>query len=763
MIVKASNSVPPTLRFDVFELDPKAGELRKNGMKIKLKGQPVDILVMLLQRPGETVTREELQEKLWPADTFVDFEQGLNNAMKRLRAALDDDAESPHFIETLPRRGYRFIAPVESTGIGKLQVEVPNDSVPKHAPKRSRTLRLAILFGGCALLLGAGFYLYKLRKVSEFPRQRTLTRVTFDDGLQVGATWSPDGRYIAYSSDRGGKFDIWVQQLSGGDAVQITKSPGNNWQPDWSPNGKYIAYRSEEGDGGLYIVPALGGSGLERKIASFGYYPRWSPDSSRILLQTIGFGLGSQFYVVGLDGNPPSAVQEELMNQNWAISAAWHPDGKRISLWVWDSEMRPSPMPMFWTVPVDGRGVIKTEIGPELQKTADAIAGSGISAWADSDFKLSWAPSGTAIYFERTFRGARNIWRMKVDPQSLKAVAIERLTTGTEIDSEFSASPDGSKMAFTSESRRVQAWMFPFDARRGRVTGSGSAVTSPGMEAWETSISRDGRRLVFLAKRSGRWELWEKSLADGRENPIAADDSYVRTEPHWSPDGTRLAYFRMNPSTGGGQGVIWSKSRGEEPISVLSNLGPFLFDWSADGKWLLASRGSVENGQAEIWKLPAAGGAEKEKERKLVASDAQTNLWQCQYSPDGRWIVFEAEGIKPTGHKSAIYAAPAVGGGPWTKITEGKHWDDKPRWSPDGRTIYFVSERGGFFNVWGIHFDPVKGKTEGEPFQVTTFDNPRLMVAEVMPSVGLTLTQNQLIVTVSQVSGSIWVLDNLDP
>src|SRR5580765_3001314 len=97
------------LRFGVFELDPKAGELRKKGMKVRLQGQPIDILVLLLQRPGEIVTREELQKDLWPADTFVDFEQGLNNAMKRLRAALDDDAESPHFIETLPRRGYRFI------------------------------------------------------------------------------------------------------------------------------------------------------------------------------------------------------------------------------------------------------------------------------------------------------------------------------------------------------------------------------------------------------------------------------------------------------------------------------------------------------------------------------------------------------------------------------------------------------------------------------------------------------------------------------
>ena len=110
--MQRSASLPQTLRFGVFELDPLAGELRKKGMKIRLQGQPVDILVMLLQRPGETVTREELHKKLWPADTFVDFEQGLNNAMMRLRAALDDDAESPRFIETVRRRGYRFIGAV---------------------------------------------------------------------------------------------------------------------------------------------------------------------------------------------------------------------------------------------------------------------------------------------------------------------------------------------------------------------------------------------------------------------------------------------------------------------------------------------------------------------------------------------------------------------------------------------------------------------------------------------------------------------------
>ena len=145
--VKTSSSVPPTLRFGVFELDPQAGELRKKGMKIRLQGQPVEILAMLLHRPGETITREELQKKLWPADTFVDFEQGLNNAMKRLRAALDDSAESPRFVETLPRHGYRFIGSLN----GSRQIPVAE----AKSTSRLRLVRRAGSLGALAAIATA--------------------------------------------------------------------------------------------------------------------------------------------------------------------------------------------------------------------------------------------------------------------------------------------------------------------------------------------------------------------------------------------------------------------------------------------------------------------------------------------------------------------------------------------------------------------------------------------------------------------------------
>src|SRR5262249_33946815 len=154
VVNKNASILPPTFRFGVFELNPQSGELRKQGMKIRLQGQPVKILALLLEHPGEVVTREELQKKLWPADTFVDFEQGMNNAMKRLRAALDDNAETPRFIETLPRRGYRFIGEIRGKPVA---VAIPPSSPVPLTNWRKWSIWLAI-FGMAGLALIAGMY-----------------------------------------------------------------------------------------------------------------------------------------------------------------------------------------------------------------------------------------------------------------------------------------------------------------------------------------------------------------------------------------------------------------------------------------------------------------------------------------------------------------------------------------------------------------------------------------------------------------------------
>ncbi len=424
---------PRLVRFESFEVDVRAGELSKAGVRLKLPGQPFQVLAILLERPGEVVTREELQKRLWP-DTFVDVDHNLNTAINKIREVLGDSAENPRFVETLPRRGYRFVAPVEGTQT----TEVPGGSGVRQESRMPWVRRTSILFVALVLLGVAVFFISRRLRVPASSAQRALTRLTFDDGLQIGATWSPDGRFIAYSSNRGGKFDIWVQQVSGGDPIQITKSPGPNWQPDWSPDGKYIAYRSEEDDGGLFVVPALGGVGLERRIASFRYHPRWSPDSKQILFNTARDGQ-NRAYIVNLDGSQPREILAEFMAQHEGSFAtfAWYPDGKSVSVLFHDD-------PGVWIAPLAGGAVVKLANSPEVTaQLSDVALGGTRESWQEPSVSSSWAHSGRAIYLSRAFRGAVNVWRMSVDPETMRTTALERLTTGQGPDGEPAAEKAG--------------------------------------------------------------------------------------------------------------------------------------------------------------------------------------------------------------------------------------------------------------------------------------------------------------------------------
>jgi TolB-like protein/DNA-binding winged helix-turn-helix (wHTH) protein/Tfp pilus assembly protein PilF len=206
-------SVPAeSIRFGLFEFDPQSGELRKQGNRIRLQGQPVEILAMLLSRPGELVTREELQKKLWPADTFVDFDRSLNAAVKRLRTALGDSAETPRFIETLARRGYRFIAPVDARASDALEFPAPPPLPPKSRP----TYLLPVTLAAVALVtLGVTLYLAKV--YNAFGHDRGLKRM---DSLLVlplkNLSSDPEQGYLA-----DGITDALNARLAGVSALRV--------------------------------------------------------------------------------------------------------------------------------------------------------------------------------------------------------------------------------------------------------------------------------------------------------------------------------------------------------------------------------------------------------------------------------------------------------------------------------------------------------------------------------------------------------------
>jgi DNA-binding winged helix-turn-helix (wHTH) protein len=234
------SSAPGLVRFGVFELDGAAGELRKQGRRINLQQQPCQVLALLLRSPGQLVTREELQQALWPGDTFVEFDQGLNTAIKKIRQALDDSADHPRFVETLPRKGYRFIAPVDAGGNG---LETPGST---RALGRRLTWAGALL----ALLISAGAAGWLLSRrndsiettfvpvpLSSYPGRES--RPSFSpDGNQVAFDWNPTQ---SFSEPTEAHADIYVKLVGADEPLRLA----NGCCPAWSPDGRRGQWVSE--------------------------------------------------------------------------------------------------------------------------------------------------------------------------------------------------------------------------------------------------------------------------------------------------------------------------------------------------------------------------------------------------------------------------------------------------------------------------------------------------------------------------------------
>jgi eukaryotic-like serine/threonine-protein kinase len=302
---------------------------------------------------------------------------------------------------------------------------------------------------------------------STAPVQRALTRLTFGPGLQTHVTFSPDGRFVAYASDRAGNFDIWVQAVTGGDPVQVTKSPAHDTQPAWSPDGSSLVFRSEREGGGLFLVPALGG--VERQLTSFGMHPSWSFSGQEVLfmqerLPTAGV-LPERLYVVSPEERAPREILADFFaGGNWFWIGS-HPDGRISAL-----GHHPQLGDGFYTVTRDGTRVIASEQSPDLPLRFTIDVGN------DYYRRFVWHPSGTALYVQTLSAGVYNLWKVRVDPDTLAFVAAERLTTGAGRDVEPALSRDGTRLAFTTEHDAVRLWLFALDPVADRL-GSGRPLT----------------------------------------------------------------------------------------------------------------------------------------------------------------------------------------------------------------------------------------------------------------------------------------------
>ena len=317
------------IAFDNFEADMRSGELRKNGSRIRLQAQPFELLALLLRNSGEVVSRDEICRELWPGNTFVDFEHSLAAAVNKIRDALGDSAENPKYIETLPKRGYRFIGKIkaeapavmpspESKESAELApIPIPTTSVKPH---RSRTVGLGsvalitIALAAVAVTIAVTIRLANRPLESGNPEPLTAVPFTSFPGLQTAPSFSPDGSRISFAWDSGathsgGKpaYDLYVKGMGSETVLRLTNHPSEWISSTWSPDGTQIAFHRLAGaDNGIYVIPALGGP--ERKLHTtqtpydVAAPLSWSPDGKWIAYADIENGQpGDRMFLLNVD------------------------------------------------------------------------------------------------------------------------------------------------------------------------------------------------------------------------------------------------------------------------------------------------------------------------------------------------------------------------------------------------------------------------------------------------------------------------------
>ena len=655
------------VQFGVYELDFGTGELRKAGLKIKLQDQPFQVLAMLLERPGELVSREELLSRLWPSGTFVDFDHGLNVAVKKLRQALNDSAENPRFIETLSRRGYRFVAPVEnvSTKESEGTIEVPAERVGEPEPvyRTKRHFRWAMVAAG---VVAAGLALWHWWPTR--PARPAITRfnISLPPSNQFamprgGLAISPDGGSLVYSASapKTGVQQLYLRPMDRDEGASIPGTEGA-MGPFFSPDGEWIAFTA---GGQLKKVPVHGGTPIAL-CAKLNPNPgSWGPDGTIVFADT----------------------QHATGNENgrlMRVTAA----GRDLQVVTPPEKTTAEFSPRWPQVLPRGDAILYVQGGTSAAFSDDAMI---VAQSLRTGERKALIHGGTAPRYLSTghliYAQGGRLLAIPFDQARLEVTGtafpvVEDIWQGPAGYVAYDVSRNGALVSLSAGDRGVGKRTLTWVDR----TGTRFPIDATARQYSQPSLSRDGKHIaVVIGDPLRQSDIW---ILDLEQNTVR-QLTYSRAgenaaAPLWTPDGKRIIYA----SGTHGRFLYWKARDGNSPAELLFNgdlIDPsapgiiFATSCSPDGRFLIFQRGDLRH--FDLWVLTLFG----EHKASPLFDESEVTRTYPQISPDGRQLAYTSD---ETGREE-VYVQPFPVRGDKQQVSVGG--GEEPRWSSDGRQLFF--------------------------------------------------------------------------
>lgn len=637
---------------------------------ISLEPKAFDVLVYLLAHRDRLVTKDEVLEAVWPA-TFV-TPNVLTRAVAQIRKALGDEREDARFIETVSKRGYRFIAPV--TVIGAPPPPMP--VVPRAKPP-GRTAFMLIAAIAAVAVLTAAFAIFSPRPGgADAIADVSLKRLTNRRGFTGTPALSLDGRALVYSSDASGALELYLASLTPGvSEVQLTKDGGHNLQPAWSPDGQWIAYHSRKRNG-VWIVPATGGT--PQQIADFGSDPGWSPDSQRLVFTSDAGGLAGQssLWTVNRDGSERKPLTQVGTPNGGHRAPVWSHDGRFVAFVV----ARGGWTMQIWLV----------DVASGAQQLIDTTQNGADPAFAPDSRAVVWGGS--------TANGNGRLFRRAIDADGRPVGQTETVFT---FDGGFvegvSVAANGA-MVFMARTMDANLWTVDVGAN-GRG-GEPARITDDLARSTHADYAADGRivyQQLTIGSASSIWMVKEDGSAKTSLLPGTG-----AIDPQWDLAGGRMLIARV---AGQDHELAWMdlESRRLTPLGLPASdmLSARL---SPDAK-RLAFHTIEKDGSMSVSTSTLDG------HRTLVATDAEAVSYPA-WSPDGEWLALEVK----RGDSTQI-AVVSSRGGPVTVLTDARGQSWPQSWAPDNDRIAFAGQRAGVWNVYTV------SRTTRAVTQITFFQN----------------------------------------